>query len=80
MGRTVAMGRTVERVKGRAKETAGELTGSERLKREGRRDRRRADIKDRIDDFSDRVRGLFGRRDRPTTAERREAEPARRRR
>jgi uncharacterized protein YjbJ (UPF0337 family) len=54
---------TFDEVKGRAKEAAGDLTGNRDLEREGKVDRASGSVKDKINDITDRLKGLL-RRDR----------------
>jgi uncharacterized protein YjbJ (UPF0337 family) len=44
-----------EQVKGHAKEAAGEVTGDDRLKAEGRSDRTAGKIKEKVDEARDKV-------------------------
>jgi uncharacterized protein YjbJ (UPF0337 family) len=48
------MGNTDE-MKGRAKEAAGDLTNNDRLKNEGKIDRAKGEVKDKIDKVADKV-------------------------
>lgn len=48
----------VEDTKGRLKEAAGDITGDEGLKREGKLDQASAATKKAIDDVSDKVKGV----------------------
>ena len=45
-----------EELKGRAKEAAGDLTGNDEMKREGKTDRASAKAKDKAQDAVDKVR------------------------
>jgi uncharacterized protein YjbJ (UPF0337 family) len=45
-----------EEMKGRAKEAAGDLTGNDEMKREGKTDRASAKAKDKAQDAVDKVR------------------------
>lgn len=45
----------VEKVKGQAKEAAGDLTGDEELQREGKRDRIAAGAKETVEQVKDKV-------------------------
>ena len=47
---------TGEEMKGRAKETAGAMTGDKKLKREGKIDRASASVKDKVSDAADAVK------------------------
>lgn len=46
--------------KGRVKEATGDLTEDDELKREGKIDQIKADIDNAVDEFTDKVKGLFG--------------------
>ena len=46
---------TADEVKGRAKEAAGDLTGNDSLKSEGKIDRAKGKVKDAVDKVADRV-------------------------
>lgn len=46
-------------LKGRAKEAAGAVTDDEDLKREGKIDQAVADVKDKVDKVSDKVKDAF---------------------
>ena len=48
------MGNTDE-MKGRVKEAAGDLTDNDRLKNEGKIDRAKGEVKDKIDKVADKV-------------------------
>ena len=48
------MGNTDE-MKGRVKEAAGDLTNNDRLKNEGKIDRAKGEVKDKIDKVADKV-------------------------
>ncbi len=52
-----------DEVKGRAKEAAGDLTGNRDLEREGKVDRASGSIKDKLNDITDKLKGML-RRDR----------------
>jgi uncharacterized protein YjbJ (UPF0337 family) len=52
---------SIDTAKGRAKTAAGELTGDESLKNEGRVDRATGSIKDKIGDAADRVKEVLHR-------------------
>ena len=47
---------TADEAKGRTKEAAGALTGDDGLKREGKVDRAKGTVKDKLDDASDKVK------------------------
>ena len=47
---------TVDETKGRVKEAAGDLTGNESLKNEGKVDRASGSIKDKVGDAADKVK------------------------
>jgi uncharacterized protein YjbJ (UPF0337 family) len=51
-----------DKAKGRAKEAAGDLTGDDDLKREGKVDRASGSLKDKLDRAMDKIRDLVGRR------------------
>ena len=51
-----------DKAKGRAKEAAGDLTGDDDLKREGKVDRAGGALKDKLDRAMDKVRDLVSRR------------------
>jgi uncharacterized protein YjbJ (UPF0337 family) len=44
-----------DKVKGRVKQAAGELTGDDEMRREGRADEASGDIKDKVDKAGDKV-------------------------
>jgi uncharacterized protein YjbJ (UPF0337 family) len=50
------MGENIDEVKGRTKEAAGDLTDDQDLKNEGRVDKAVSDVKDKVDDFADKVK------------------------
>ena len=50
-----------DEAKGRAKEAAGELTGDDRLKHEGKADQAKASIKDAVDTVADKAKGALDR-------------------
>jgi uncharacterized protein YjbJ (UPF0337 family) len=50
------MGENIDEVKGRAKEAAGDLTDDQDLKNEGKVDKAVSDVKDKVDDFADKVK------------------------
>ena len=47
----------VDNTKGRAKEAAGDATGNDKLKREGKVDRGKGKVKDAVDSVADKVTG-----------------------
>jgi uncharacterized protein YjbJ (UPF0337 family) len=49
------MGGTGDKAKGRAKEAAGDLTGDDDLKREGKKDQTAGKVKDKAEDAKDWV-------------------------
>lgn len=55
------MGNQFDDLKGRAKEAAGDLTDDKDLKTEGKFDQAKADIKDKVDTVSDKVRDTITR-------------------
>ncbi|MCA1674923.1 MAG: CsbD family protein [Actinobacteria bacterium] len=48
-------------LKGRAKEAAGDLTGNEDLKREGKIDQAAGKVKDLVERASDKIKGVLRR-------------------
>ncbi len=54
------MGENIDEAKGRAKEAAGDLTGDEKLKREGKIDRAVSGLKGKVDDAADKVKDKIG--------------------
>jgi uncharacterized protein YjbJ (UPF0337 family) len=57
------MGEHIDEAKGRTKEAAGDLTGDDKLKREGKTDRAVSSVKDKVDDAADKVKEKIGRDD-----------------
>ena len=57
------MGEHIDEAKGRTKEAAGDLTGNDKLKREGKIDRGVSSVKDKVDDAADKVKEKIGRDD-----------------
>jgi uncharacterized protein YjbJ (UPF0337 family) len=55
------MGEHIDEAKGRAKEATGDLTGDEKLKREGKVDRAISSVKGKVDDVADKVKDTVGR-------------------
>ena len=47
----------VDNTKGRAKEAAGDATGNDKLKREGKVDKGKGKVKDAVDNVADKVTG-----------------------
>ena len=47
----------VDDAKGRAKEAVGDVTGDDKLKKEGKLDRGKGKVKDAVDNVADRVKG-----------------------
>ena len=45
-----------DKIKGRVKETAGAVTGDEKLKREGKLDRGAGTVKDKVAEAADKVK------------------------
>lgn len=45
--------------KGRVKEAAGSLTGDKEMKNEGKADQAGAEVKDKVGDAVDKVKGVF---------------------
>ena len=54
------MGEHIDEAKGRTKEAAGDLTGDDKLKREGKVDRAVSSVKDKVDDAADKVKEKIG--------------------
>ena len=54
------MGEHMDEAKGRTKEAAGDLTGDDKLKREGKVDRAVSSVKDTVDDVADKVKDKIG--------------------
>jgi uncharacterized protein YjbJ (UPF0337 family) len=59
------MGEHIDEAKGRTKEAAGDLTGDDKLKREGKIDRAVSSVKDKVDDAADKVKEKIGRDEDP---------------
>ena len=55
------MGEHIDEAKRRTKEAAGDLTGDDKLKREGKIDRAVSSVKDKVDDAADKVKEKIGR-------------------
>jgi uncharacterized protein YjbJ (UPF0337 family) len=49
------MGEKLDELKGRAKEATGDLTDNDRMKREGKLDQGKAEVKDKVGDVADKV-------------------------
>ena len=49
-----------DEAKGRVKEAAGDLTGDNELKREGKVDRASGSVKDKVGDAADKVKDVVG--------------------
>ena len=54
------MGEHIDEAKGRTKEATGDLTGDDKLKREGKIDRGVSSVKDKVDDAADKVKEKIG--------------------
>jgi uncharacterized protein YjbJ (UPF0337 family) len=50
----------VDEAKGRVKEAAGDLTGDDELKREGKVDKASGSVKDKVGDASDKLKDAVG--------------------
>jgi len=50
-----------DKAKGRAKEAAGDLSGDRDLQREGKVDRASGGLKEKLNDVTDKVKGMFRR-------------------
>jgi uncharacterized protein YjbJ (UPF0337 family) len=50
----------VDKAKGRVKEAAGDLSGDNELKREGKVDRASGGVKDKVGDAADKVKDAVG--------------------
>ncbi len=53
--------KSLDEVKGRLKEAAGSLTGDDGLKNEGKVDRAKASVKDKVDRAADRAKEALNR-------------------
>ena len=51
------MGDNIDEAKGRMKEAAGDLTDDKDLKREGKIDQATSDVKEKVGDAADKVKG-----------------------
>ena len=49
----------MDKAKGRVKEAAGALSGSDDLKNEGRADQAAGNVKEKVDDIADSAKGLI---------------------
>ena len=54
------MGEHLDDAKGRVKEAAGDLTGDEKLQREGKVDQATATVKEKVGEAADKIKGLVG--------------------
>ena len=54
---------TIDDVKGRAKEAAGDLTDDRELKNEGKVDRATGSVKDKVGDAADKIKDAVGKKD-----------------
>jgi uncharacterized protein YjbJ (UPF0337 family) len=52
---------TSEKLKGHAKEAAGDLSGDKELKREGKVDRAEGGVKEKVGDAADKLKGALRR-------------------
>ena len=52
---------TMDDLKGRAKEAAGDLTDDQGLKNEGKVDKAQSDVKDKVGDAADKVKDTVNR-------------------
>jgi uncharacterized protein YjbJ (UPF0337 family) len=52
------MGEKMDEAKGRAKEAAGDLTDDDSLKREGKLDQAKSDVKEGVDKVADKIRDV----------------------
>jgi uncharacterized protein YjbJ (UPF0337 family) len=57
------MGEKKDQAKGRIKEAAGDLTGDEDLRREGKTDRAAGEVKEKVGDVVDKVKHAVKRDD-----------------
>lgn len=55
------MGGKFDDMKGRAKEAAGDLTNDKGLEREGKLDQAKGEVKEKIDQMSDKVKDVVNR-------------------
>lgn len=53
------MPENMDDLKGRTKEAAGDLTGNDDLKREGKVDQAAGAVKDKVGDVADKVKDVF---------------------
>lgn len=54
------MGETIDDIKGKAKEAAGDLTGDKDLQREGKVDQFTSDVKEKVGEVADKVKDVIG--------------------
>jgi uncharacterized protein YjbJ (UPF0337 family) len=54
------MSGNTKKVKGRAKQAAGAITGDKKLQREGEMDERAGDLENKVDDVADAVKEKVG--------------------
>ena len=52
------MGQNMDEAKGRVKEAAGNLTDDDSLKREGKVDKAKSDVKEGVDKVTDKVKNI----------------------
>ena len=57
------MGDNIDEAKGRVKEAAGDLSDDQGLKNEGKVDKAVSDVKEKVDEFADKVKDRVGGRD-----------------
>ncbi len=50
------MGETSDKATGKVKQAVGDLTGNDKLKREGKRDHAAGEVKGKVDDAVDKVK------------------------
>ena len=55
------MGGTFDEMKGRAKEAAGDLTDDKDLQREGKLDKAKGEVKEKVDQIGDKVKDVVNR-------------------
>jgi uncharacterized protein YjbJ (UPF0337 family) len=55
----VSTDKTIDEGKGRLKEAAGSLTGDEHLKNEGRTDRAKSSVKEKIDEAAEKLKSAL---------------------
>jgi uncharacterized protein YjbJ (UPF0337 family) len=54
---------SIDDVKGRAKEAAGDLTDDQELKNEGKVDQATGTVKDKVGDAADKIKDALGKKD-----------------